>query len=303
MYIYADVLLIINIAMNGLILILTAWAAGIAGKAWRIVAAAAAGSFYALGGLVAGDAWPYAPPFKLAAAAGMVWMAFGPCSWRFLLLCTAYLYIVSLLLGGAVLGWLLLAGQSGPGAALPPVTWRDLVAGGIVALILVGFVWRRLAAGLARRPLLFSLVLGYRGQEITIPALLDTGNHLYTAGGRRPVVLVERHGLAPLLAPAVNEYLARTPPTAWVADLNRCPDSEWLARVQIIPCRAALGGGLLLGFRPDRLAVLTADGVAIAADAVVGIHSGSLSAGVYAALLHPAIMREFDGKEGRDICA
>ena len=116
-------------------------------------------------------------------------------------------------------------------------------------------------------------------------------------------VLVERHGLAPLLAPAVNEYLARTPPTAWVADLNRCPDSEWLARVQIIPCRAALGGGLLLGFRPDRLAVLTADGVAIAADAVVGIHSGSLSAGVYAALLHPAIMREFDGKEGRDICA
>jgi len=303
MYVYADVLLLINTIMNGAILLLTAWAAGTAGKAWRLAAAAFLGALYALGGLLPALAPLYYPIAKLLAAAVLVRLAFGPLAWRTLLLAVAAFYLVSLLLGGAILGWLLFVSPPG-GPGLPAVTWCHLAAGGLIALLLVGLVWRRLLTGLTRRRLLLPLVLGYAGRQIRLTALLDTGNHLYTPGGRRPVVLVAQAGLEPLLGSRVCEYLSRTPPAAWIAGLDQCPDREWLARVQIIPCRGVGGADLLLGFRPDSLTVITAAGSATADDAVVAIHSGRLSAaGAYAALLHPAILRGLDTRGEADICA
>jgi stage II sporulation protein GA (sporulation sigma-E factor processing peptidase) len=303
MYVYADILLLVNTLMNGVILLLTAWAAGLGYKAWRLLAAALLGALYALGGLLPALALLYAPAAKLAAAAAIVWLAFAPRTWRAMLLATAAFYLVSLLLGGAVLGWLLLA--AGPGApAWPTPAWHHLAAGAALALLLTGLLWRRLLAGLTRRRLLLPLVLGYAGRRVTLTALLDTGNHLYTLGSRRPVVLVDRGPLEPLLGPPVADYLRRTPPAHWLADLDRCGDREWLARVQIIPCRSVGGGGLLLGFRPDTLTVVTATGSITADEAVVGVHDGTLSAaGAYAALLHPAVMKTIDTKEEADICA
>lgn len=304
MYVYADILLIINTLMNSLILMLTAWAAGAALRPWRILAAAFLGALYALGGLLPGAAPFYNPAAKLAASAALVWLALGARSWRTLLFATACFYLVSLLLGGAILGWLMLASPAGGGAPWPAVTWRHLVAGGLLALLLVGLVWRRLLAGLTRRRLLMPLILEYAGRRVRLTALLDTGNHLYTLGGQRPVVLVERSGLDPLLGGSVSAYLQRTPPASWLANLDQCGDPEWLARVQVIPCRGIGGASLLLGFRPDNLTVITATGSIAADEAVVGIHSGSFTAdGGYAALLHPAVLKAIDNKEVANICA
>ncbi len=303
MYVYADILLIVNTVMNGVILLLTAWAAGLGYKAWRLLAAAALGALYALGGLLPAAALLYVPAAKLAAAVLLVWLAFGLKTWRAMLLATATFYLVSLVLGGAVLGWLLLAADP-RGPAWPTPAWHHLAAGAALALLLTGLVWRRLLAGLTRRRLLLPLVLDYAGRRVSLTALLDTGNHLYTPGSHRPVVLVERSRLEPLLGSRVNDYLRQTPPADWPAALDRCPDQEWLARVQIIPCRSVGGGGLLLGFRPDNLAVITATGSITAADAVVGVHEGTLcAAGTYGALLHPAVLRTIDNKEEAGICA
>lgn len=300
MYVYADILLIINTAMNGLILFLTAWAAGLAYRVWRLLAAAFAGALYALGGVLAMDTLLYALPVKLAVAALLVRLAFGPRPWRPLLLATAYFYLVSFLLGGAVLGWLLLA-SSGPGVPFwPKVYWYHLAAGSLLALLLVGPVWRRLIAGLTRRPHLVLLLLGYGGRQISLTALLDTGNSLYTLSGRQPVILVEHRALEPLLPGRVNDYLRRTPPAAWPAGLADCPDAEWLVRVQLIPGRGVGGQTLLLAFRPDTIVV----GGRTAASAAVAIHSGRLSSDdTYRALLHPALMQDNELKKGADICA
>ncbi len=304
MYVYADILLVINTVMNALILLLTAWAAGAAFRTWRLLAAAVLGALYALGGLLPGAAPLYSPIAKLAASAALVWLALGARSWRALLFATACFYLVSLLLGGATLGWLLLASQPHGGAAWPAVTWRHLAAGGLLALLLVGLVWRRLLAGLTRRRLLLPLILEYAGRSVRLNALLDTGNHLYTIGGQRPVVLVERGSLEPLLGGSVSGYLRRTPPASWLAGLDQCGDPDWLARVQIIPCRGIGGASLLLGFRPDNLTVITAAGSIAADEAVVGIHGGSFTAdGAYAALLHPAVLKAIDNKEVANICA
>ncbi|MDT8901669.1 sigma-E processing peptidase SpoIIGA [Anaeroselena agilis] len=304
MYVYADILLLINTIMNGLILLLTAWAAGAAFKPWRLIFAALLGALYALGGLFPGVAPLYSPAAKLAASAALVWLALGARSWRSLLFATACFYLVSLLLGGAILGWLMLAAPVAGGVAWPAVTWRHLAVGGLLALLLFGLVWRRLLAGLTRRRLSLPVILDYAGRRIRLTALLDTGNHLYTIGGQRPVVLVERAALDQLLGNAVSGYLQRTPPASWLADLDQCGDSQWLARVHIIPCRGIGGSGLLLGFRPDSLTVITATGSITADEVVVGIHSGRLATdGSYAALLHPAVMKAIDNKEVANICA
>jgi stage II sporulation protein GA (sporulation sigma-E factor processing peptidase) len=304
MYVYADILIVINTVMNALILLLTAWAAGVALRPWRLIAAAFLGALYALGGLLPGAELLYSPAAKLAAAAALVWLALGARSWRALLFATACFYLVSLLLGGAILGWLLLAAPSSGGAPWPAVTWRHLAAGGLLALLLIGLIWRRLIAGLTRRRHFLPLILDYGGRRVRLTALLDTGNHLYTIGGQRPVVLVERGSLDPLLGVTVSGYLQRTPPASWLASLDQCGDSEWLARVQVIPCRGIGGASLLLGFRPDNLTVITATGSIAADEAVVGIHSGSFMVdGAYAALLHPAVLKAIDNKEVANICA
>jgi stage II sporulation protein GA (sporulation sigma-E factor processing peptidase) len=303
MYVYADILLLINTVMNGLILLLTAWAAGLRAQPWRLLAAALLGAIYALGGLFPAAAPLYAPAAKLAASAVLVWLALGPRTLRSFLFAAACFYLVSLLLGGAILGWLLL-GAGGGGGTWPAVTWRHLAAGGLLALLLVALVWRRVLGGLTRRRLLLPLVLEYAGRQAKLTALLDTGNHLYTIGGRRPVVLAEQSALVDLLGSRVSRYLAHTPPADWLANLDQCGDPDWLARVHIIPCRGIGGAGLLLAFRPDNLTVLTATGSITADDAVIGIHSGALSSGgAYAALLHPALLQAIDNKEVANICA
>lgn len=301
MYVYGDILLLVNTVMNSLILALTAWAAGITYKKWRLFAAAVLGSIYALGGLFAADMFFYSLPAKLLAAALLVVTAFGRRPFGSLLLLTAYFYIVSLLLGGAVVGWLLLAASGGQG--WPQVEARHLAAGAAAAIGLTLIVGRRLAAGLGRRPLILPVTVSLDGRQIRLTGLLDTGNSLYTVGGRRPVVLIEQQALEPLLSSALGDYLRRTRPDVWFADIENCGDPDWLCRLQVIPCHGVSGQGLLLGFRPDRLTIVTATGES-ATDAVVAIHAGRLDpAGGYAALLHPLALQGLEAKEGTNKCA
>jgi stage II sporulation protein GA (sporulation sigma-E factor processing peptidase) len=301
MYVYGDILLLVNTVMNGLILGLTAWAAGIACKVWRLLSAAFLGSLYALGGLVAADTLLYILPAKLLVAALLVIAAFGRRPLRSLILLTAYFYIISLFLGGAVLGWLLLAA---PGdAGWPQVSAWHLAVGAAVAIGLAMLVGRRLFAGLGRRRLLLPVVVGLGSREVRLTGLVDTGNSLYTVGGRRPVVLIESEAVEPLFSSALREYLQATPADRWIAEIAACGDPGWLGRLQVIPCRGASGQGLLLGFRPDHLTLVTATGETTA-DAVVAIHAGRLdAAGGYAALLHPLVLQGLEAKEGTNICA
>lgn len=301
MYVYADILLLVNAVMNSLILVLTAWVAGITYKIWRLVAAAGLGSLYALGGVVDTGTFLYSLPVKLAMAALLVMVAFGRRPWRTVLLITAYFYIVSLLVGGAVLGWLMLASAGGP--PWPRVSAWHLAAGAGAAISLLVLVGRRLVAGLGRRRLFLPVCVGLGGREVRLTGLLDTGNQLYTVGSRRPVIVIDYEAVEPLFSTPVRDYLRHTRPEAWLADLANCPDADWLARVQAVPCRGASGSGLFLGFRPDRITIITASGNA-AADAVIALHSGRLDpSGAYAALLHPAAMQGLEGKEGANICA
>jgi stage II sporulation protein GA (sporulation sigma-E factor processing peptidase) len=308
MYVYADVVLAINIAMNSLILILTAWSAGISYKLWRIIAAASAGSLYVIWGLIAWNTAFYTPFAKFVAAAVIVNIAFKIRTVRTLLVTIACFYVISLLMGGAVIGWWYYFSQGSPlqGELFPSgsLSWKYLLAGAATVLILVLLAFRRLAANITRRSNLYTAVVTYEGRSVRFTALLDTGNELFAPAGRKPVVLVEQNVLMPILGEAVNNFLRDNSPDTWVSKIDQCPDSTWLARLQLIPYRSVGGRSLLIGFRPDCLSVVAGSKLIETDSVVIGIHSGRMASnGVYSALLHPELMQFIHRKEGANICA
>ncbi|HMM20365.1 MAG TPA: sigma-E processing peptidase SpoIIGA [Selenomonadales bacterium] len=306
MYVYADIVIAINLVMNTVILVLTAWGAGISFKVWRVLAAAAAGGVYSLGELSGGNDLLYGVPAKLAVSVLLVAVAFGIKSVRLLALWTGYFYLISFLFGGAVLGWLFLAPGDAvlyPGQGWPKVAWTDLAAGGGLAFVLVFIVGRRLMAGMVRRRALLTLTIRYGGRQTGVVALVDTGNSLYTMG-HKPVILVEHRMIIPVLSQAAGEYLAKTAPDLWLVDLCRCADPDWLARIEIIPYRGVGNQSVLLGFRPDSVLLAGDHEGSRTGNCVIGIYGGKLSSdGSYTALLHPAAVDNTDHKEGAVICA
>ncbi len=308
MYIYADIFLALNIILNGAILVLTAWTTGLTLSIWRIAAAAALGSAYALGEVAGLPDVLYSLPAKFLASLIIVLTAFPIKSLRSLAVSVAGFYLVSLLLGGAVIGWLFFlqpAGRSLTGDLVwASVSWKHLAAGGTIAFLLAVVTFRRLAVTMLRRQVLFRTAIGYNGRRVELIARLDTGNELYTVPERKPVVLVSRKALATLLGEEVNSYLETTDPASWLADLDKCRDRSWLSRIQVIPYRGVGASSILLGFRPDVLEVRTKAGWIGTGWAAVGIYSARIASDdSYQALLHPAVMQRINAKEEAGICA
>lgn len=308
MYIYADLFFLVNLIMNCIILVLTAKASGLRYRGWRILAAAALGSVYALGDLAGSYEYLYSPLCKAAASVAIVLAAFGATSAYILAVSVACFFAVSFLLGGAVFGWLFLFQPeglfySGDLSSLR-LSWDHLVisVGFTVLLVLVSL--RRLTAYFTKREMFFPLVIFYRGRQAAMTSLLDTGNRLFSTLGRKPVVLVAQEALEPLLGDQAARFLRETGPGAWLDNLERCGDQAWISRIEIIPYQAVGSNSLLLGFRPDWVLVRTRTGDIISSDVVIGIYGGRMAFDdSYHALLHPVVLKNHRSREGAVVCA
>lgn len=299
MYIYVDIVLIINIIMNSIILLLTAWTMRVGYKTWRLLAAASAGALYVLAGLLFQAPLLFEPLFKVLVSFLIIVIAFGRRPLRILLLLVGIFFIVSFMLGGAVLGWLFFW-QSGNlmqviarfKAGLNVISWRYLAGGGAFGAILIGVMLRNIVRRLICFKTVYKARVQYGGRAVEFKGMLDTGNSLYTPIGRRPVVLVNQAAIEAILDERVRNYLRSNPPDSWLVNLEKCDSPDWLDRVQVIPCRAVSGSGMLLGFRPDSIEVTNENEVVKTTDVVLGIYGGMLSSeGLYEALLHPAVIQ------------
>jgi stage II sporulation protein GA (sporulation sigma-E factor processing peptidase) len=132
---------------------------------------------------------------------------------------------------------------------------------------------------------LYRLQVTIGGATVTLPALLDTGNHLKEPLGGQPVVVVEEAALAPVLPPELAAVRCRE-------DVQRLSPS-WLHRFRLVPYRGVgQTAGELVAFRPDRLAVRHRLGRTWrAVGGWVAIVPGRLhETGAFRALLPPALV-------------
>ncbi|WP_371371330.1 sigma-E processing peptidase SpoIIGA [Sporomusa aerivorans] len=306
MYVYADVVLLINFIMNSIVLFLTAHATCTGFRWQRLLLAAFCGGLYALGEIIPKIALVYSAPGKLAASVIIIFVAFGYRSVKTMLMLVGTFYVVSFVLGGAAIGWLYFIQNEAsyrPGSILAS-SWSSLAISSAIAVILIIFIARRLIHKLSRRQTFYQTKIEYDGRWVTITGMLDTGNSLYSMIGKKPVVLLAWQAALPLVGPAVSEYLTRYKPEGWLANLDNCRDTSWLARVEVIPCQSVGGRNMLLGFRPDSIVLITPAGAIHTTEVLIGLYSDIFNCDTdYQALLHPALTARANSTEGANICA
>lgn len=306
MYIYADMVLLVNCIMNSVILVLTAHAAAISFSWKRVFLTAFLGGVYSLAGIYSEMALLYTIPGKLLASVALVLLAFGYKSIKTTLILIGIFFIVSFVLGGATLGWLYFIQTEAPQKAgnIINLSGVNLAVGCIITVMLLLIIVKRMLSRMNQRQTFYKARIEYNGQSKEITGMLDTGNCLYSPIGRKPVVLLCWQLAIHLLGSEVALYLTSNDPKLWLENLTECKDLEWLARVEVIPCQSVGGKNLLLGFRPDSISVMTEDGTACTTEVLIGLYDGVFAGNSDChALLHPALITGANITKEAGICA
>lgn len=269
MDIYVEAVLGINFGTNLVLLWLCGRCLGLASGPARLAAAAALGAGYALAVL----AWPQAGlggwPAKLLAGAAMLGLAYRPRGLR------SWFRLASVfaLTSTAVAGFMI-AGAGGDGAATAvgggaivlgrpareALFWSLLVAAGVS----IG-AGRALAFAARGRAGWAEAVVEVDGRKVGFRGLIDTGNQLCEPVSGLPVLVAEAGVLASLVPGEWRTALVLGP-----ASLGWAQDPAWHSRLCLVPFRAVgTRRGVLVGFRPDRVEILTPAGLRRSTSAVV----------------------------------
>ncbi|HYF95026.1 MAG TPA: sigma-E processing peptidase SpoIIGA [Symbiobacteriaceae bacterium] len=276
-----DVVFLANFAMDLVWLWVTASLAGLRAGRWRMAGAAAAGGLLAVWAWFDSGLWLRSPAGAAAGTLLLLAVAFAPCR----LQQAGRLLGYFLLSGAAIAGTVSLVQLRMPGAGLymPRAFAGGLVVGG---LLLCALGARQLWQAAHGRALLvrglWSLGVTIGGQSVTLPALVDTGNHLRDPLAGTPVAVVEAAALRQALPPDVYRAVA----AGWEG-LERLP-GEWAARCRLVPYRAVgRPDGMLLALAPDQLTVTPpGGGTGRAVPGLVGLSVSPLHPeGRYRALL------------------
>ena len=252
--IYVDTLFLLNAAVDYLLLLASARLAGEPLARLRFLLGAVLGGLYAVAIFLPGLSFLARPPCQLAAAVLMVLAAFWKS--RRLLRQVVIFLALSCAFGGGVLAIGLLGGRGLTLSNGVLYSGMDLkivllsAAGCYGALtLLFQRTGRHTAAAGELRPV--RLTLGER--QVSLTALVDTGNTLTDPATGRPVLVAEADCVEELLPPGIRPSPAdlRDPAGA----LERLED-PWRRRFRLLPYRSVgVDRGLLLAVRVDQVQV------------------------------------------------
>lgn len=243
--VYADSLVLLNTAVDYVLLLSAGKLCGLPLRRWRIGLGALWGGAYALLAVLWPE-WFALLTVKLLAGALAVVIAYG-FSRRTLRAGVAFC-AVSAAFAGALYGAASLAGQDPRHGLYLPVSFKTLALSFAVCYAAVSLVFRRVGKRAERR--LHRVKLGQDGRSVTLTVLEDTGNELTDPLTGNAVLVAGAEALAPLLARP--EPLTNPDPLSALEELNAGPGP----RFRLLPCTgAAAGRALLLCFRPEQAAV------------------------------------------------
>ena len=266
--IYLDVLFVLNALMDGCILCAAASLSGRVLQKRRICAGAAVGALWAVISVL----WiPAASvPARVLCGVLMALTAFGLDGLRRTVRSLLSVLLVSFVFAGCVSALASCTSAvrvAGTGVYLP-VTLEMIAAAAACAWGITALVFRRRASG--DIPQGETVTIGFRGKEVRVHLLPDSGNALRDPVSGLPVLVINRVSAMKLFPPELRFV---------PMELRRHNSAELLCRLgtnsgdfRLVPCHTISGEGLMLCFRPQR--VVRADGteypalVAVTADSV-----------------------------------
>ena len=247
--VYLDRVVLLNLAVDYLLLLATARLAGLPLRRGRLGLAAALGAAYAAAVFLPGCRGLAHPLCRLAAGTAMCRLAWRRerRPWRL----TALFFLLSGALAGLLLAMGLAAGS--PEALLSRVYHADVSWPVLLGTALGMSLLLRLVFGQAARHggnEIMSITISLGGKCCTVRALHDTGCTLRDPVTGGPVLVLERRALDPLWTPPVRDILAQPlPPEEKMARLHGEGSGR---RFTLLPFTAVgTASGLLLAVYSD----------------------------------------------------
>lgn len=298
--VYLDVLLAVNLVMDYLILWVTARLGQMPASPWRLLGGAAFGAVYSLMVLLPGVEWIHSLIFKLLCPFFMIAAAFYPLNGRRYLQALVYFYLAAFVMGGAMLGavYLIRGDTTVPAAAAGLQSTGILGYQWLFVAAATAFVFAFLGTGWLRKNfwhqmLRLPVIITFNNRRRALKALVDTGNSLRDPLTQRPVIIVEYTALKDILPPEIVKHYSEGKEGDLEGLVKSLAGSPWASRLHLLPYQSlGQNHGMLLGFRPDEVILVTSEGMVKIKEVVVGLYSERLSQeGSYRALLHPDLLQ------------
>jgi stage II sporulation protein GA (sporulation sigma-E factor processing peptidase) len=296
-YVYADLLVAVNLVMNVVIILATGRIVGIHPTWGRILAGALFGALTSLAMLLPEGFFLRWTFVKIVVSLCMIGIVFYPLAWRRWPLVLAVFYFISFMLGGTVLAFLYFTDAStyltNGIFSMQHASWITLISAAALFLIWGQWLWGRLGTRFWQAKYFVPIRVVLSDTHVQTTALIDSGNGLRDPISRLPVTIIEYECVKPLLPAEVTKKFDVTEEHDWINILQEMPH-EWVSRLHILPF-SSLGkrSGLLIGFRPDRIVVEDNGAETIRTDVIIGMCNRNLSSqGEYHALLHPDLVHK-----------
>ncbi|MFC5532190.1 sigma-E processing peptidase SpoIIGA [Cohnella yongneupensis] len=304
MVVYVDLVFFTNLAVDGIVLLLTAKVRRIYPAKSRVIGAAVLGAIYAASMFLTSVPFLYSFAGKVLVSLAMVFLTFGYGGPMQLLRNIGAFYTVNFATLGGVIGLSYLIRSSDTPWGGMSVTQDGGIAlqwqmqlGLFVTTFLLS-VWLFHGTSETRRKrqnveaLIWDVEVRVEGRTWTVRGLLDTGNRLYEPLTRTPVMIMEASVWKEQLPAGWCDRLKGESADSLVAELGT-DDPEpfaWSHRLRLIPYRAVNGSPkLMLGFKPDSV-TLTHQGQTplTSVRVLIGLDGGTLSSDAsYRAIVHP----------------
>ena len=282
MVVYADVLLIVNLFVNYVLLLCSSMIMKKHTQRLRILLGAAIGAFY--GFVVFLPELPSLAEFalRIAATVLIVLGAFGYKNLPSFLRSFFTFFAVSFAFGGIMLVlWVTVAPIGmiyNNGAVYFDIDLAVLAISTVVSFAVVSLI-AHFTARRAPKDSSALVKISYKGKEVKLTALIDTGNSLCETFSGYPVVLGEAESLEKIMPDAVRAFIDGD-------DVSSSPE------MRLVMHKTVSGTGVLPVFRPDYIEVKSVSHSIKTSEVYVAVTKNNLARGEYEMILNPALFEE-----------
>lgn len=282
MVVYADVLLIVNLFVNYVLLLCSSMIMKKHTQRLRILLGAAIGAFY--GFVVFLPELPSLAEFalRIATTVLIVLGAFGYKNLPSFLRSFFTFFAVSFAFGGIMLVlWVTVAPIGmiyNNGAVYFDIDLAVLAISTVVSFAVVSLI-AHFTARRAPKDSVALVKISYKGKEVKLTALIDTGNSLCETFSGYPVVLGEAESLEKIMPDAVRAFIDGD-------DVSSSPE------MRLVMHKTVSGTGVLPVFRPDYIEVKSVSHSIKTSEVYVAVTKNNLARGEYEMILNPALFEE-----------
>jgi len=297
--VYVDLLFLINLLIDGALLLVTAWTLKTAYRFWRLLAAAALGALYVVLLFYPEASFLFSFGIKLLVSLAMIGMAFGYGGLGRYLRHLGAFYLVNFAVAGGVfaLSYVLMSSDELMAGILYSRLGGMPFSSGVLAVLLCFFLWLfyRLFQSARTRQQLGARLADVRIElgeyAYSCSGLVDTGNQLYDPLTRTPVMIIEAAEWKDVIPEAWLKQIRTSEADRIISAIGE-GDYPFQDRLRLVPYRGVnRGTQFLLALKPDRVKVRYEEQEWETSRVLVGLDGGRLSRdGSYRAIIHPQLL-------------